>query len=267
MLIFVQQERKRTEKPLFHPYTDVTLKPEDIHSIGRWLNTDHINAATTLLRKRNPEIGGLCNVEFGITSDYPKAEGNKWPQILFNGANHWLLVAYNFIHKGVAVYDSMPFVNKSLIEANVSSLLRTEKGSFRMKVVPCQDQQNGDDCGVFAIAFATELLHGGNPSQVSFIPSRLRKHLKECYRKGEFSPFPKGGNRQRVNMKVTPIKVNVYCTPTCRRTEKLFRDSNKNEDMAACATCGEWFHRICCSIPPTVFTSKKVTWICPGCKE
>ena len=50
--------------------------------------------------------------------------------------------------------------------------------SIEYLVKSCQQQGNGYDCGVFAIAFAVSLVFGENPSQLVYNPAKLRNHLK-----------------------------------------------------------------------------------------
>ena len=51
-----------------------------------------------------------------------------------------------------------------------------------------QQQQNGSDCGIFAIAFAKALLSGRDPTQISIIDPRT--HLSEHLVKGSIPAFP-----------------------------------------------------------------------------
>ena len=50
-----------------------------------------------------------------------------------------------------------------------------------------QQQENGSDCGVFAIAFTKALLTSTDPTQISFIDPRT--HLSEHLVKGSISAF------------------------------------------------------------------------------
>ncbi len=93
-----------------------TLSKKKIDKIApdEWLNDTVINAASTLLRKlaieNDIEVGGLYNVEFGVSANYPPALGN-WLQITHNGINHWLLAAHGFGHNedplSVTIYDRL----------------------------------------------------------------------------------------------------------------------------------------------------------------
>ena len=41
------------------------------------------------------------------------------------------------------------------------------------------------DCGLFAIAFATEVAYGGDPVVVSYQQAEMRNHLLLCFEKGD----------------------------------------------------------------------------------
>ena len=47
----------------------------------------------------------------------------------------------------------------------------------------------GADCGLFAIAYVTSLLHGDDPSVISYEQIKMRGHLIECFTKGKLIPF------------------------------------------------------------------------------
>ena len=49
-------------------------------------------------------------------------------------------------------------------------------------------QAGTTDCGVFAIATATSLLHGMNPSE--YTQSLIRSHLIQCFETLDLTPFP-----------------------------------------------------------------------------
>ena len=46
------------------------------------------------------------------------------------------------------------------------------------------------ECGIFAIAFATALAYGENPTQYLFDWSEMRSHLTMCLERGQMTMFP-----------------------------------------------------------------------------
>ena len=58
-----------------------------------------------------------------------------------------------------------------------------------LNFAPVQQQTNGSDCGVFAIAFATCLVLESDPRQVTFDVNGIRHRLASCLRDRAISMF------------------------------------------------------------------------------
>ena len=67
------------------------------------------------------------------------------------------------------------------------------QGHNKIRLPRVQQQQNGVDCGVFAIAFATEFCFAKKELSKSLIfdTKLMRPHLIQCIEFGKFTPFPK----------------------------------------------------------------------------
>lgn len=239
------------------------LDKEDRISARNWLTSGQINAAQRLLKDASPEVGGLLCCTLGATFDFPKIKEEKWLQIVHDGVDHWVLVAKGFgkFDQCVDIYDSLatPKWEKHHILSCMSSLLGTSQQEMSYVVKNCQQQQNSFDCGVFAIAFATSLVFGQNPSDVIYNTHHLRKHLKNCLDIKKLSLFPTSASRvnraQREIVKTIP----VFCH--CRRTE--YGRNTEEWEMIECSGCLGWFHRMCENYPKN--TAKK--WHCKICKK
>ena len=115
-------------------------------------------------------------------------------QILHDGNLHWVCVSYIGCQKGeINYYDSMhqgrinPHVQKQ-----IASMLDCENSNhLKVTVRAVQQQNNCVDCGVFAIAFATSLMYGNNPSSVNLKQTLMRGHLASCLTSNVMSQFPK----------------------------------------------------------------------------
>ena len=59
-----------------------------------------------------------------------------------------------------------------------------------IRVAAVQQQTNGTNCGLFAIANATSLLHGIDPETVTFNEYETREHLINCIEGKKLFPFP-----------------------------------------------------------------------------
>ena len=170
------------------------LGEQDIKIItsGEWL-TDHIiGAAHSLLRSQFPYAKGLENTTLGPIYNFSVQKG-EFAQILHTGSHHWILVSNIGCsnQSEVKLHDSLfrgripIFVKKQIV-----SLLHEESRSFKIIVPGVQRQNNYDDCGVFAIAFLVSLLHGLNPSDLTFDSAAMRRHLLDSLKRDFFTPSP-----------------------------------------------------------------------------
>lgn len=69
-----------------------------------------------------------------------------------------------------------------------------ENGKVNPIFLPVQQQPDGFNCGVFAIAFAAEILDGQSPIEASFDVAKMRDHLILCLEQETLHPFPKKEN-------------------------------------------------------------------------
>ena len=92
----------------------------------------------------------------------------------------------------VRIYDSVFNSSDDEVELEVCNLFQadTAKGSLRIKVMHCQKQVGGKDCGVFSITFAAAIVLGLNPVTITFLQPMMRAHLVNCLSKGEIIMFP-----------------------------------------------------------------------------
>ncbi len=96
----------------------------------------------------------------------------QYVQILHINNNHWVTVSnINFFsekdeRERMLIYDSL--VPKKIdldLKKQVCSFVCPVSSNFRFDVINIMPQPNSYDCGIFAIANATELLHGKNPTR------------------------------------------------------------------------------------------------------
>ena len=114
-------------------------------------------------------------------------------QLLHDGRNHWIL---SFCSNGrVQVCDSL---NTALTRSSRKAIRSLYKHYFSgdevMSFLPVQRQPDGYNCGLFAIAFAVEILDGKSPSEAKFSVDEIREHLISCLETQKLSPFPKVSN-------------------------------------------------------------------------
>ena len=149
------------------------------------------------------------------------------------GGSHWFTV------EGVTpslaqVYDSMCYTTSTTTQLQIAALMCCQASSITVNVQSMCLQNGGSDCGVYAIAYATDLCHGNHPEGLQYHQDRLRSHLIECLESKKMLPFP---SQRRHAGKPQTENISVYCS--CRLPE------TDGEKMAACDRCNEWYHLSC----------------------
>ena len=113
-----------------------------------------------------------------------------------------------------------------------------------------QQQPNGVDCSLLAIAFADDILNRSAETGKRFDVGKMRSHLLKCLEEEEFTLFPRSHKHTKLS-KGHIIYVDIYCI--CR--SPFYReDSERDENLflAECVKCGDRYHKICLRIPSRV---------------
>ena len=172
------------------PSQTLYMNEKDILQSNRWLNDRIVNAAQNLLKEANPAVPGLQDVTCGLIMSFT-VEAGEFVQILHNGKDHWVMIStIGLNHPEVAVYDSLYPSVPTTIKMQIATLLLTQQPAILLHNMDVQMQSGTSDCGVFAIAFATALVLGSNPSELFFDQLKMRQHLLQCLEKRCITMFP-----------------------------------------------------------------------------
>lgn len=256
--VLAQRKRKlelRTEqkhKPTKRRKYTLSKAAINIIKNKQWLEDEHIEITNQLLRNQFPNLAGLQPPEYGQDLSFPITQ-DRFIQILHVQGNHWMTVAGgspSMVH----VYDSMYNFTTPETKMQVASILCSAEHRITFKVHKIQFQKGTMDCGLFAIAYATDLAFGNDPASFNYEQGALRTHFVNCISNDELVPFPKeviGYTRPKTE------SINIYCS--CRLPD------NYVEKMVKCITCNEWYHKSCEEIPASVFNNVKKLWKCLKC--
>ena len=162
---------------------------------GEQLNDSNINAANCLLQGQFSEIQGLASPVLGRKLCFPTFNdilgysGQPYLQVLHNSSNHW--IAIEIVSKEeVHVYDSLFSNPNYCIIKQISSIIQSRSPKVQLFLEKVQFQQNSIDCGVYAIAFLTDLCHKLDPATHHYSDSKdLRDHLIQCFQQGVMKAF------------------------------------------------------------------------------
>ena len=156
-----------------------------------WLSSDHINAAHKLLRQQFT-ISGLQDPGYAKNPSAFKVQGNGAIQIHHNGINHWLT---STCARGVVkVYDSLWKTDISpSVHLQLGAIYRekAKHGSLNVDICHVEHQTGSSDCGLYAVAYATNLAYGNDPSKISYSSDELRPHFIKCLENTKLTPFPR----------------------------------------------------------------------------
>ena len=160
-----------------------------IYNPNGWLDCDIIQQAHILLHNENPNIEGFQRPTLGPVRNFNIVSG-EFVQILHTGNSHWVCVSSIGCPPGhVKLYDSL---YDDAISQEIEQQTNDMLGGRLVSLVPAsvQQQSNGSDCGIFAIAFAACLVFGEDPSHVNLHVPKMRPHLAKCLKNCKISLFP-----------------------------------------------------------------------------
>ena len=232
----------------------------------QWLNDNIIRGAQSVLKQQcQGKIDGWMNTQLTKRKKLfnPIHPSTDFVQVLHVSESHWLTVSNISLAKTkdrILVYDSsLPTSLKLPTKKAICSIVKPATDIFNFDIVDVQRQPNLVDCGVFALAFATEIVHGCSPARAYFDVTQLRPHLVKCLEAGHFTRFPLVKER-RVPLGCLlkcSIQERIYCT--CRTVNDV------DLAMVECDSCHRWYHENCEKV--TVEEVRDIKWSCSVCKN
>ena len=235
---------------------------------GYWLNDRLINAAMSLLRNETYEknIGGLEDVIIAEDQGFHCSDsGDGFVQIVNVRGNHWVTVS-NMLHKDpiTCIYDSFQALNVKTKEKKISYPIKVELAacqisrrskSFPMVVENVQQHNRGEDCGLFAIAYAALLCMNNDPVKASINQGILRGELVESFENMDIKRFLRNVTTMD-NSKIPKVLYTWTCKVYC-----ICRMPDDGRKMVQCTKCKSWYH---CECVLGYLSSED--WRCPNCE-
>ncbi|XP_065656309.1 uncharacterized protein LOC136081887 [Hydra vulgaris] len=164
-----------------------------------WLDDTLIDIAQSFLLHQFPKVGGFQSSCIFNSNNFGGFVSGKFVQIFNVRNSHWVLISNVTSDNGsnsVQYYDSLfTGFNKNtvplLVHRVARSILINEGIEFiNLEVMRCQNQDNGNDCGLHAIANATALCHGIDPSVILWERNSMRSHFLKCVENRKLEMFP-----------------------------------------------------------------------------
>ena len=223
-----------------------------------WLNDTIINGAQSLLCSINEQsLQGFQNTLLGQGYLFRvlATDGRPFVQILHINNNHWVTVTDVGCEPGhVYIYDSMHQYITLNCKKQICSFLKPRQKVLKFCFVNMQSQTDSSSCGLFAIAVATAITYGKDPSRCKWDVTSMRQHLLYSFENQKLEEFPTAGERSICQgSKITKIvEEQIFCKCRAPNDSRL--------GMIQCAKCQEWYHLSCVSVPP-----RATGWTCTEC--
>ena len=242
-----------------YPDSKLTLYKESRDGIVKptyWLHDSEIHAGQVLLKKQFPHVDGLQDP--AITGPQVVPATSEFVQVV-NVGRHWVCISTIGCQVStVKVFDSLYGKPTSILIEHACRMLHVvhpqDTVTFLNEKV--QRQIGGSDCGLFALAFVTDLCHGLDPSTQRYSQREIRQHYVNCLELGRMTPFPKTNKRVHYHLSSNKTTVPVFC---------LCRLPNDKKEYVECLSCHGWYHLECASIPKWAVNSR-IPWKCPNCR-
>ena len=155
-----------------------------------WLDDLIVTASQYLLKKQYPHIGSLQAPSLSEKLAM-KPPGKEFVQILNVTGNYWITVSnFGCGSSRIEVFDSLGGLLSQQCLKVVADLMQCEESKIAIDYVDVQKQQGGNDCGLFAIAFATSICSRQSPATLSYDQSLMRSHLLQCLERKKMVKFP-----------------------------------------------------------------------------
>jgi len=136
----------------------------DLSSIekGEWLTDSHISAACDLLQGQFPETKGFQDPIKWQNKSLERIDG-PYVQIIHVNDNHWVTVA-GIDGSLVKLFDSVYCSLSESAKEQIALITKPSKDFIAIDIENTQFQAGTSDCGLYAIAFATDICFGNNPA-------------------------------------------------------------------------------------------------------
>ena len=216
------------------------------------MNDKIINASQQLLRKQYPQIGGLQNTLLGQNLSF-SVERAEFVQVL-HASSHWLCISTIDCKMGeVKIFDSLYTSVPAKVVRQIAALIHSETPELRLLFLDIAQQRGSSECGLYAIANATSLCAGIDPTTAEFIQDEMRSHVCRCLEEGVLFPFP---FKKRVSQ--SAVKSSQEIELHCHCWQPSYGK------MILCIQCGRWFHNKCEMVTAARWKNPK-SWRCRNC--
>ena len=167
-------------------------------SSNQWLSGGTINLAQVLLHKEIPLTNGFEDTTLGNLRQF-SVQKNSFIQIIYDH-NHWVAIYCDSFAEKFIIY-LCDYLQKSELSKYilrlVFSISRSSESEMKIISKPVQQHLNGFDCGVYAIAYTTDIAFDRDPASLFYDRQEMSKHLLRCLQRGDLEPYPNSSKRTK----------------------------------------------------------------------
>ena len=179
----------------------------------------------------------------------------KFIQIINSSGCHWVTISSVGCPKGhIQWFDSLHMQSSTDTKRVIAYIILYKGDEITVDVCNVVKQAGASDCGFFALAYATAVCHGLDPTALCFDQRKLRQHVVDCIENKFVTPFPVTREHSQRKPVLFSLAFKIYCV--CRLPD----DGSK---MVACSKCSKWFHLQCTTI--TTEEELEQDWFCSKC--
>ena len=162
------------------------------------LSDNVVNAFQKMMEKQFPEANALQDPILGQTLSFKVQKNKPFVQVLHDGKLNWIAISGYGCNEGEVCYTDSLFKGRIAdhTKQQICAILNCDLKQVKIKVFSVQQQSNGVDCGVFALAFCFHILsEKADPVGIFFDENKFRHHLLHCLTADLICPFPKSNGR------------------------------------------------------------------------
>ena len=106
----------------------------------------------------------------------------QFVQILHNNSFHWVTVSnLNSKHRTIDYYDRLFHGRiRDHVTLQICNICKSENSLLQINTRSCQQQINGVNCGIYAVAKVFYILSGTDVSDIKIDENRMTAHFLQC---------------------------------------------------------------------------------------
>lgn len=142
-----------------------------------------------LLKKSYPQVDGQHDP--AITGQLVTPATSEFVQVI-NVGDHWACLSTIGIRTPgtIKIYDSTYIKPSTIAVEHACRMLHHIGKVITFISVKVQKQVGGSDCGLFALAYATDLCYGLDSAYQQYDQGKMCQHYVHCLENKNVTPFP-----------------------------------------------------------------------------